>query len=74
MSFFTSGKKAPLSLSSQSHSAGKREAAVFLQSLGLQSKGKVVQRIVARHGDNTQAAMKKDPYRAMCNIKGMDLR
>lgn len=56
------------------YATGKREAAVYLQSLGLQSKGKVVQRIVARHGNNTKAAMMRDPYRAMCNIKGMDLR
>jgi hypothetical protein len=52
--------------------AGKREAAVFLQSLGLQ--GKVVQRIVARHGNDTKEAMEKDPYYAMRNLKGMSLR
>ena len=60
--------------SMQLHAAGKRDAAVFLQNLGLQSKGKVVQRIVARHGNNTKDDMMKDPYDAMRNIKGMDLR
>jgi len=34
----------------------------------------VVQRLVARHGNATQAQMQKDPYFAMRNIKGMDLR
>ena len=52
--------------------SGKREAAQFLQSLGLQ--GKAVQRIVARHGNGTKEAVTKDPYHAMRGIKGMNLR
>ena len=51
--------------------AGQREAAAFLNTLGLQ--GKVVQRIVARHGNKTKEEVTKDPYYALRNIKGMTL-
>ena len=50
---------------------GQREAAAFLHTVGL--SGKVVQRIVARHGDKTKAEVSKDPHYAMRNIKGMSL-
>lgn len=51
--------------------AGQREAAAFLNEVGL--RGKVVQRVVARHGDKTKEEISKDPHYAMRNIKGINL-
>lgn len=44
----------------------------FLQDLGLPPR--LVQRVMKRHGTNTQEKVSKDPYYAFRGIKGMDLR
>ena len=52
--------------------AAERETANFLQKLGFQDT--VVQKIMKRHGVEAHDKVLKDPYYALRNIPGINLR